>query len=125
MLCGCRVQRFIGGDPDSHARLHPQFGNIDLAIVSPAIGVVSAGQQYKPMSRGAEYMFDEEQRERSFGENLVFYSGVSYLSGFGAGTVLGFFEGMRKGQNLPQKLRVNAIVNAISKRGQTFGNNFG
>lgn len=96
-----------------------------MKLVSPAIGVVTAHHDYRPMSHGHEYMFDEEFRERGFGENLVFYTGVSYMSGFGAGTVLGFFEGLRKGQSLPSKLRVNAIVNAVSKRGTTFGNNLG
>jgi hypothetical protein len=35
------------------------------------------------MSRGAEYMFDEEERERSFSENLGFYTGASYITGAG------------------------------------------
>ena len=58
------------------------FGAIDLGAVSPAIGVLEPGAAaYKPMSKGHEYIFDEEEKTRTFGEHLVFYTGAAYLSG--------------------------------------------
>eukprot|EP00286_Rhodomonas_abbreviata_P019906 CAMPEP_0181314734 /NCGR_PEP_ID=MMETSP1101-20121128/14980_1 /TAXON_ID=46948 /ORGANISM="Rhodomonas abbreviata, Strain Caron Lab Isolate" /LENGTH=234 /DNA_ID=CAMNT_0023421855 /DNA_START=8 /DNA_END=712 /DNA_ORIENTATION=- len=102
------------------------FADIDLGSVSPAMGRVDLGKTYKPMSKGAEYMFDEEEKNRSFGEHLVFYTGSCYLTGVGSGITVGLFEGLRKGRELPSsKLRMNAVVNACSKRAPMFGNNLG
>jgi inner membrane translocase subunit Tim23 len=104
------------------------FGAIDLGSVSPAIGVVESRVSYKPMSKGHEYIFDEEAKQRSFSENLVFCTGAAYLSGVGVGVTLGIVEGVKKMQTLPNastRLKVNAVMNACSKRAPTFGANLG
>ena len=60
----------------------PQFGNIKFDSISPAIGIAQPDKKYTPMSRGAEYLFeDEEIKERSFGEHMQYYCGTSYLTG--------------------------------------------
>mmetsp|Transcript_9409 Transcript_9409/g.26986 ORF Transcript_9409/g.26986 Transcript_9409/m.26986 type:complete len:226 (-) Transcript_9409:109-786(-) len=100
------------------------FGNIKFDSISPAIGIAQADKKYTPMSRGAEYLFDDTDKERSFGEHIQYYCGAAYLTGMGVGGALGFFEGLRKGQNLPTpKLKQNAVVNAMSKRGPTLAAN--
>ena len=85
-----------GSVPDFEA-----FGAIDLGAVSPAIGVVQGKAAYRPMSKGHEYVFDEEEKQRTFGEHLVFYTGAAYMSGIVAGTTLGVLEGAKKMKTLP------------------------
>ena len=112
-----------GSVPDFEA-----FGAIDLGTVSPAIGLVQGKAAYKPMSKGHEYVFDEEEKQRTFGEHLVFYTGAAYMSGIVAGTTLGVLEGAKKMKTLPNastRLKVNAVVNACSKRAPTLGANLG
>ena len=112
-----------GSVPDFEA-----FGAIDLGAVSPAIGLVQGKAAYKPMSKGHEYVFDEEEKQRTFGEHLVFYTGAAYMSGIVAGTTLGVLEGAKKMKTLPNastRLKVNAVVNACSKRAPTLGANLG
>jgi hypothetical protein len=129
--CGSRrgagAQWAVGRLADVETVPWTQFKDIDLASVASLTGDTSVGPvKYKPMAKGAEYMFEEEERQRSFGEHLVFYSGSSYLAGVGAGVALGTVEGMQKGLNLTtSKLRVNSVVNAVSKRAPVFGANLG
>jgi hypothetical protein len=58
-----------------------QFGNIKFDSISPAIGIAQPDKKYTPMSRGAEYLFDDDEKERSFGEHIQYYCGTSYLAG--------------------------------------------
>eukprot|EP00960_Hanusia_phi_P041456 754994-Hanusia_phi.AAC.13 len=46
--------------------------------------------------------------------------------GVAAGVAMGMVEGLQKGQNLPNsRLKLNAVVNACSKRAPVFGSNLG
>jgi len=119
----------------SNAQLAPgsvpdfeSFGPIDLGAVSPAIGLVEDRASYKPMSKGHEYIFESEEKQRSFGENLVFYTGAAYMSGIAIGSTVGLVEGVKKMQALQStstRLKVNAVVNACSKRAPALGANLG
>jgi len=112
-----------GSVPDFDA-----LGAIDLGAVSSAIGVLQPNAVYTPMSKGHEYMWDEEEKQRSFGEHLVFYTGAAYLGGVGIGVAAGLVEGAGKMSKLPNastRLKVNAVVNACSKRAPALGANLG
>ncbi|CAH1423623.1 unnamed protein product [Lactuca virosa] len=75
-----------------------------------------------------EYLFQEESiaQRRSWGENLTYYTGISYLSG----TVVGAGKGLVKGVKASEardtmKLRVNRILNASGHAVRTIGNRVG
>jgi hypothetical protein len=39
--------------------------------------------------QGHEYVFDDEEKQRTFGEHLVFYTGAAYMSGIAVGVSMG------------------------------------
>ena len=40
-------------------------------------------------AQGHEYLFDDEEKQRTFGEHLVFYTGAAYMSGIVVGSTMG------------------------------------
>lgn len=75
-----------------------------------------------------EFLFQEEAiaQRRSWGENLTYYTGISYLAGAVAGAGTGFVEGVKAsepGDTL--KLKINRILNGSGHTGRKFGNRAG
>lgn len=75
-----------------------------------------------------EFLFQEEAiaQRRSWGENLTYYTGISYLAGAVAGAGIGFVEGVKAaepGDTL--KLKINRILNGSGHTGRKFGNRAG
>lgn len=93
----------------------------DLLLYGPA-----GSLYYIPTS--PQLLFPEQalHRRRNWGENLVFCTGVSYLSGAAAGVARGAFSGLRaaeSGESL--KLRVNRVLNGSVKAGTRAGSALG
>ncbi|CAM8949877.1 unnamed protein product [Rhodiola kirilowii] len=75
-----------------------------------------------------EFLFQEEckTQRRSWGENLTYYTGLSYLGGAIVGAGKGLVDGVKASEaGDTTKLRVNRILNASGQNGRSFGNRAG
>lgn len=63
---------------------------------------------------------------RGFGDDLCYGTGVTYLTALSMGGVWGFMEGItRLPPSAPPKLRLNSVLNSITRRGPFLGNSAG
>lgn len=63
---------------------------------------------------------------RGWTDDLCYGTGAVYLLGLGLGGSYGFFEGLQNiPVNAPGRLRLNTVLNHITKRGPFLGNNAG
>ncbi|KAK9460784.1 Tim17/Tim22/Tim23/Pmp24 family-domain-containing protein [Lipomyces oligophaga] len=63
---------------------------------------------------------------RGFVDDLCYGTGFLYLGGLGIGGVYGFAEGLRQQPpNAPAKLKLNSVLNGITRRGPFLGNTTG
>lgn len=62
---------------------------------------------------------------RGFTDDLCYGTGVTYLSGLGVGGVWGLQEGLRRSAGQAPKLRLNSVLNAVTRRGPYLGNSAG
>jgi hypothetical protein len=81
-------------------------------------------------SGGVDYLFIDEAKmrgERSWGEKLCYNTGIVYGAGLTVGGAWGLMEGMRAplGGSHSMKLRLNAVLNACTRRGPLIGNSAG
>lgn len=90
------------------------------------------------LDRGVEYLDLEDDRltdiegaqgvipSRSWNDDLCYGTGTVYLLGLGIGGLYGLSDGLANiPANAPPKLRLNTILNHITKRGPFLGNNAG
>ncbi|KAI9183030.1 Mitochondrial import inner membrane translocase subunit tim23 [Blastocladiella emersonii ATCC 22665] len=116
-----------GGDYDTVGSI---LGGLDLK---------SAGKSLTPVGQlgsGVEYIFTDDTPfmgasggfvpSRGFGDDLCYGTGTAYLTGLTLGGTWGFLQGMRAPLEIRStKLRVNAVLNAMTRRGPFVGNSFG
>lgn len=114
---GQGVQGFL--QPSTFAdtsQLHPLAGlnKGDLEYLTLDDGVLSdlAGSQSVLPSRG-------------FTDDLCYGTGITYLSGLTLGGAWGLQEGLRKSDGQAPKLRLNAVLNSVTRRGPFLGNSAG
>ena len=62
---------------------------------------------------------------RDIGSKLFLNTGTFWLGGFAAGGLYGFAEGWRSAASPSLRIRINSVLNGISKRGSFLGNNLG
>lgn len=62
---------------------------------------------------------------RGFTDDLCYGTGVTYLTALSIGGVWGLQEGLRRSVTQPPKLRLNAVLNAVTRRGPFLGNSAG
>ncbi|KAK9167982.1 hypothetical protein Syun_000122 [Stephania yunnanensis] len=75
-----------------------------------------------------EFLFHEESiaQRRSWGENLVYYTGSAYVTGAILGAAKGTVDGLRAAEPGDSiKLRVNRVLNSGGQTGRRFGNSLG
>ena len=89
----------------------PDVGNIDMS----KLGKKGGGPDYIP--------YNAKGRD-SFGK-ISFNTGVFWLGGFVGGGAYGFAEGWRGATSSNYKIRMNSVMNAVSKRGSLYGNTLG
>lgn len=98
------------------AQLHPLSGlNQDnLEYLTLEDGVLSdlSGSQSVLPSRG-------------FTDDLCYGTGVTYLAGLTLGGAWGLQEGLRRSDGQAPKLRLNSVLNAVTRRGPFLGNSAG
>ncbi|KAK3375056.1 Tim17/Tim22/Tim23/Pmp24 family-domain-containing protein [Podospora didyma] len=62
---------------------------------------------------------------RGFTDDLCYGTGVTYLSALTLGGAWGLQEGLRRSAGQPPKLRLNSVLNAVTRRGPFLGNSAG
>ncbi|GKT43687.1 mitochondrial import inner membrane translocase subunit tim23 [Colletotrichum spaethianum] len=62
---------------------------------------------------------------RGFTDDLCYGTGVTYLAALSIGGAWGLQEGLRRSANQPPKLRLNSVLNAVTRRGPFLGNSAG
>jgi import inner membrane translocase subunit TIM23 len=62
---------------------------------------------------------------RGFTDDLCYGTGVTYLTALSLGGAWGLQEGLRRSDGQPPKLRLNAVLNAVTRRGPFLGNSAG
>lgn len=62
---------------------------------------------------------------RGWSDDLCYGTGVTYLSALTIGGAWGLQEGLRRSNGQPPKLRLNSVLNAITRRGPFLGNSAG
>ena len=98
------------------SQMHPLAGlNKDsleyLSLEDSALSDLPGGQSVLP--------------SRGFTDDLCYGTGVTYLSGLSVGGALGLREGLMKSQAQAPKLRLNSVLNAVTRRGPYLGNSAG
>ncbi|SPO02781.1 uncharacterized protein DNG_05456 [Cephalotrichum gorgonifer] len=62
---------------------------------------------------------------KGFFDDLCYGTGVTYVTALGLGGGWGVLEGLRRSENQPPKLRLNSVLNAVTRRGPFLGNSCG
>ncbi|RDL34397.1 Uncharacterized protein BP5553_07525 [Venustampulla echinocandica] len=62
---------------------------------------------------------------RGWSDDLCYGTGVSYLTALTLGGAWGLQEGLRRSNGQPPKLRLNSVLNAVTRRGPFLGNSAG
>ncbi|KAJ9154950.1 hypothetical protein NKR23_g2447 [Pleurostoma richardsiae] len=62
---------------------------------------------------------------RGFTDDLCYGTGVTYLTALTLGGAWGLQEGLRRSHGQPPKLRLNSVLNAVTRRGPFLGNSAG
>ena len=111
------VDSFLGSsafaDP---SQLHPLAGlNKDaleyLSLEDSALSDLPGSQSVLP--------------SRGFTDDLCYGTGVTYLAALSLGGAWGLQEGLRRSAGQPPKLRLNSVLNAVTRRGPFLGNSAG
>jgi mitochondrial import inner membrane translocase subunit TIM23 len=110
------AQSFLGSLPDA-SQLHPLAGlnqqTLDyLSLDESALSDLPGGRSVLP--------------SRGWSDDLCYGTGVTYLTALAIGGTWGMIEGLNKmPASAPPKLRVNGILNSITRRGPFLGNSAG
>ena len=112
------VSSFLGGSslPDP-AQLHPLAGlnqsTLDyLSLEESALSDLPGSQSALP--------------SRGWSDDLCYGTGVTYLTALTAGGAWGLVEGLnRSPASAPPKLRLNSVLNSVTRRGPFLGNSAG
>jgi len=111
------VEAFLGtssfADP---SQLHPLAGlNKDtldyLSLEDSALSDLPGSQSALP--------------SRGFTDDLCYGTGTTYLAGLSIGGAWGLQEGFRKSAGESPKLRLNSVLNSVTRRGPFLGNSAG
>ncbi|EFX04734.1 mitochondrial import inner membrane translocase subunit [Grosmannia clavigera kw1407] len=62
---------------------------------------------------------------RGFTDDLCYGTGITYLAALSLGGAWGLQEGLRRSAGQPPKLRLNSVLNAVTRRGPFLGNSAG
>lgn len=110
---------------------HERHGSADLPkprLYNPYHDLQAPIRNLYELPTSPEFLFDEEARRqrRSWGENLTFYTGCTYLAGATGGAAFGLVTGVKSFESGDTaKLRVNRILNASGHAGRVWGNRLG
>ena len=72
-----------------------------------------------------EFIFPVEKQTRTYSAKLFDAVGSSYLSGLVVGSTWGLYEGVRRPDGKTLRLRMNGVLNGVTRRGPFTGNSLG
>lgn len=125
------INNNLGFDPNSITDVSSIIstpGGLDTSRLHPLAG----------LEKGVEYLDLEDENlttvegaqglipSRGWTDDLCYGTGAVYLLGLGTGGSYGFLEGLRNiPANSPGKLKLNTVLNHVTKRGPFLGNTAG
>lgn len=121
----------LGFDPS-------QIADVSSIISTPGALDTSKLHPLAGLEKGVEFLDLEDEAlthmegaqglipSRGWTDDLCYGTGAVYLLGLGMGGSYGFFEGVQSiPPNSPGRLRLNTVLNHVTKRGPFLGNNAG
>lgn len=103
-------------------------GGLDASRLHPLAGL-EKGIEYLDLEDESLNTIEGSQSllpSRGWSDDLCYGAGTVYLLGLTVGGTQGFFEGLGKiNRSDPGKLRLNTVLNSVTKRGPFLGNNAG
>lgn len=121
----------LGFDPSSVADVSSIIstpGALDTSRLHPLAGL-EKGVEYLDLEDEALSQMEGSQGllpSRGWTDDLCYGTGAVYLMGLGLGGSYGFVEGLKNiPAGAPGKLRLNTVLNHITRRGPFIGNNAG
>ena len=105
-------------------------GGIDVAALHPGAGLDSDTLEYLSLEDAQLSDLPGSQSaliaSRGWSDDLCYGTGMTYLGALGIGGVWGLAEGLRRSPSAaPPKLRLNSVLNAVTRRGPFLGNSAG
>lgn len=99
----------------------------DPSVLHPLAGLNKETLEYISLEDGAIATPGTQAGlpSRGFTDDLCYGTGISYLSGLTIGGAWGLQEGLRRSVDQPPKLRLNSVLNSITRRGPFLGNSAG
>lgn len=112
------MSSFFGGGEQKDASFD-KVKPLDINKLAPLYGGVNPRGSYKP-----EYI-NQNTRGRDFYGRLSFNTGVLWLTGFVGGGVHGVWKGWNTAVSPNVRIRINNILNAVSRGGSAGGSALG
>jgi inner membrane translocase subunit Tim23 len=105
----------------------PTFLN-DPSLLNPLSGLPAGSLDYLKLDDApiAQQKHKTALPARGFTDDLCYGTGCTYLTALTLGGAMGFAEGLRQvPPYAPTKLKINAILNGVTRRGPFLGNSAG
>ncbi|KAG0363815.1 mitochondrial import inner membrane translocase subunit tim23 [Gamsiella multidivaricata] len=111
------VSSFLSNTAYDPARLHPlaglsSGGGLDYISLEDDAGPIPGAQGGILPSRG-------------WSDDLTYGTGLTYITGLSMGGAFGFYEGLRSSPSPAIKIRLNTVLNSMTRRGPFIGNSAG
>ncbi|ORY63567.1 Tim17/Tim22/Tim23/Pmp24 family-domain-containing protein [Pseudomassariella vexata] len=100
----------------------------DPASLGPLAGLDRDSLEYLTLEDSALSDLPGSQSaipSRGFSDDLCYGTGITYLAALSLGGAWGLQEGLRRSAGQPPKLRLNSVLNAVTRRGPFLGNSGG
>lgn len=100
----------------------------DPAQLHPLAGLNKESLEYLTLEDGLLSDLSGSQSvlpSRGFTDDLCYGTGITYLTGLSVGGAWGLQEGLRRSPGQAPRLRLNAVLNAVTRRGPFLGNSAG
>lgn len=98
---------------------------VDFSSMTRINPAVLSSRSMQHGSPAADYVFSDdysEVRKKASTEQLTFFTGSAYLLGMAVGAGTGLASALPASRGKASRLRLNAVLNAVAKRGSNLGN---
>eukprot|EP00123_Amoebidium_parasiticum_P003322 comp14619_c0_seq1/m.10911 comp14619_c0_seq1/g.10911 ORF comp14619_c0_seq1/g.10911 comp14619_c0_seq1/m.10911 type:complete len:202 (-) comp14619_c0_seq1:546-1151(-) len=74
-------------------------------------------------NEGGDFLYAEDaNKKRSWGDKVFYGTGAAYMIGSAAGGVWGVAEGLKNPEAITRRLKINSVLNSVTRRGPFVGN---